>query len=100
MILAGPATAQFIPRMSHNRVVSGHDMLSPNYHARNIDIWRFYHTPDEDGHKQWLVRTNHVDYVIFGPFEGQTVTPREHPWLELVHVDRDTRVFRVDRDKM
>jgi len=99
VVLASPATAQFIPRMTHNRVVSGHDMLSPHYHQRNGDIWRFFHSPGEEGHKRWLVRSNHVDYVLTGPFEGeQAIAPGAFPWLEQVHEDRGVRVYRVLRD--
>lgn len=97
VVLANPATAQFIPRMTHNRVVSGHDMLSPYYHQRNGDIARFYQLTGEEGQKRWLIRSNHVAYVMLGPFEKtENLFPEQHPWLALVHEDRDVRIYRVD----
>ncbi len=101
VVLASPATAQFIPRMTHNRVVSGHDMLSPYYYPKSGEIGRFYGNAGDDGHKRWLVRANHVKYVLAGPFEAaQSFQPERHPWLALAHEDRDVRVYRVIWDRL
>lgn len=97
VVLASPETAQFIPRLTHNKVVAGHDMISPNHHQKAADIWRFYHAPGDAGFKDWFAAKNRVKYVLLGPFEdpGTGLAPEELDWLKPAYESRGVRVFRV-----
>ncbi|HNR31407.1 MAG TPA: hypothetical protein PKI11_11005 [Candidatus Hydrogenedentes bacterium] len=98
--LASHDTSQFIPRLSRNKVVTGHDMLTANYGEKNGLVHRFYAARGEDEYKRWLARRFNVRYVVFGPYEWvhNGAEPADHPWLVEVFRRGGVAVYHVEPD--
>jgi len=97
VVLASHDTSQFIPRLSRNRVVSGHDMLTADYGEKNGLVSRFYQARGDDEFKRGLVRRFQVRYVVFGPYEWahNGAAPADHPWLKQVFRSGGVTVYHV-----
>lgn len=97
VILASHDTSQFIPRFSHNKVVTGHDMLTANYDEKNWIVARFYGQAGDLDFKWQTVRRFNVGYVVEGPLERKLGVARlaEIPWLEAVYQQGDVTIYRV-----
>ncbi len=99
VLLASPATAQFVPRLADVRVVCGHDMLSPYFAQERGYVERFYRDTADVGYKRWLAERCRVDYVLVGPEEralGAFDAPAI-PWLEPVFTQDDVTLYAVHR---
>lgn len=97
VLLATPATAQFVPRIADVRVVCGHDMLSPHFYQKQRELARFFRLAGEPGYKRWLIDRYHVGYVLVGPEEqaaGDFDADRL-PWLRQVYSAGEVRLYAV-----
>jgi hypothetical protein len=97
VILASHDTSQFIPRFGHLKVVTGHDMLTANYSAKNWMVHRFYSQTGDLAFKENLVQQLNIRFIVEGPLEARLgqVHLGQVPWLEVVYENGPLRIHAV-----
>jgi hypothetical protein len=97
VVLASLETSQFIPRVSGQKVLSGHDMLTAYYDRKNAEVQKFFALRGDDQFKREMIKYYHVDYVLYGPDERRLgeMRPEQYPWMKKVYQHGDVTLYRI-----
>ncbi|MBI2435698.1 MAG: hypothetical protein HYV26_22820 [Candidatus Hydrogenedentes bacterium] len=99
VVLASHNTSQYIPRFSHNKVVTYHDMLTANYAEKTAQVKQFFANQGDDAFKRWLVQHYNVRFILYGPEEREegAMRPEDHPWMQQVLQTGQATVWAVQK---
>jgi hypothetical protein len=97
VVLAGPRTANRIPRYNYDAVVAGYEFSTVRYVEKLEEVRRFYDVSTEEAYRQPLLAELRVRYVIHGPEERRlgAYNPARSEFLAAVFREGPTTVYEV-----
>jgi hypothetical protein len=97
IILASYEIGSFIPTRTELRTVIGHWAETMDFWRKYGEVGKFYGSDAIDEWRQELLRTEHVDYVFYGPLERTlgTYDMASMPGLDCVYSDSGVAIYRV-----
>lgn len=102
LVLADTMTGTFLLRRTNNRIFTGTDLLTADFHEKQRLTEQFYGAHGDAAFRRQLVDRFGVAYVFFGPLEQRPggLRPDTLPWLTPVFRQDEVTVYRVRREAM